>query len=100
MIDLYTEELLTISQAARRYPGGGKHVSQIHRYRMDKHGAPLECLMVGKRWMTSVEAMHRHVHACTAEANGQPIRAAGQPVTAQRKAARRQAERELVAAGI
>ena len=70
-IDLKSEKLLRLSRAAREYPGGGKHVSQLHRYRQDQR-VPLECVKVGGIWMTSVEAMHRHVLALTAASNAQP----------------------------
>lgn len=64
MIDLKNEEVFPLSRAARLYPGGGRHVSALHRYRMDRD-VPLECLKVGGVWMTTVEAMQRHVYALT-----------------------------------
>ncbi len=66
MIDLRTERLYPLSKAARMFPGGGKHVSQLHRYRMaDENGIHLECVLAGGRLMTSVESMHRYVEAKT-----------------------------------
>ena len=34
MIDFRVEELLPLSRAAREWPGGGVHVSTLHRYRL------------------------------------------------------------------
>ncbi|MEM1225837.1 MAG: hypothetical protein AAGJ40_09070 [Planctomycetota bacterium] len=64
-IDLKTERVMPLAQAARRYPGGGKHASQLHRYRTAQDRPALDCVMVGGIWMTSDKAMQRHVIALT-----------------------------------
>ncbi|MCC9644984.1 DUF1580 domain-containing protein [Rhodopirellula sp. JC740] len=94
MIDLSTEDVMPLSKAAKKYPGGGKHVSQLHRYRQSD--TPLECVLVGGVWMTSVEAMHRHVEKLTASRIGRQLPGSDFSATLRQQ----KAEQELAAAGI
>lgn len=98
MIDSTTEELFTLSEAARRFPGGGKHVSQLHRYRQDPNPETrLECIWDGGRWLTSDEAIARMLRARTAAKLNEPSPPPKNEGRSQRIAAARQ---ELEAAGI
>lgn len=99
MIDLTKEKLIRLSQAARLYPGGGRHICQIHRYRMNPN-TPLECLKVGGVWMTTVEAMHRHVYDQTEAARRASSRASMPKPKTDRKSSITKAKQELAAAGI
>ena len=66
-----SEDLLTTSQAARRFPsdcvGGHVHPATIHRWIMAGISGPggrrihLEAVRVGSRWLTSREAIQRFV---------------------------------------
>ncbi len=60
MIDVSKEQIYPLSVAARRWPGGGKHVSALHRYRLDPDPfTRLECVCNGGVWMTSDQAIAR-----------------------------------------
>lgn len=72
MINIGTEELLTLNAAAKRLPKGrtGKpvHVSTLHRWASagGLSGVRLETVKVGGVRYTSVEALSRFVERCTA----------------------------------
>lgn len=102
MIDSTTEELFTLAEAARRFPGGGKHVSQLHRYRLDPNPATrLECLWDGGRWLTSDEAIARCLQARTAaKLNEAGLASHAKTNTASRTRQIANAKKELEAAGI
>jgi hypothetical protein len=60
MIDLESETMLPLGEAARNFPGGERHISTVHRYRLHGiAGIRLECLRLGGRWFTSKESMRR-----------------------------------------
>jgi len=62
MIDFRNQKLLQLSVAAREWPGGGVHVSTLHRYRLQGvRGIRLECVRVGGRWCTSCQAIDRFI---------------------------------------
>ena len=68
MIDLTQETLLTIPQAARLIPSGGKaghiHLSTLWRWILKGTGArKLESIKVGGRTFTSAEALQRFAEA-------------------------------------
>ncbi|MBM4005680.1 MAG: DUF1580 domain-containing protein [Planctomycetes bacterium] len=72
-----TEEVLSLSQAAGSLPGGGVHISTIHRWRLrGVRGVKLETVLRGGTRVTSREALARFFAATTAAANGEvpPIR--------------------------
>jgi len=97
MIDLTSEQLLTLSEAARLLPGR-VHVSTLHRWRLrGVQGIHLDTAFVGGRRYTSREALARFSEAVTAARDGisSPIRS-----PASRERAIKRAERELDAAGI
>ena len=74
MIDINCEQLLTLSQAAKRFPGrngGNIAVSTLHRWATcGVGGIRLETVVVGGRKMTSAEALQRFVNARTAAPGG------------------------------
>jgi hypothetical protein len=97
MIDL-AEHLITLSEAARTLPGGGIHVSTIHRWRLkDCRGVRLETILRGGIRYTSTEALERFFKATTAAANGD-VRPLSSSIERQRSI--EQAEKELAEAGI
>jgi hypothetical protein len=64
MIEIRSETMLPLRAAAATFPGGKRHVSTVHRYRLDGvAGVRLEALKVGGRWYTSAEAIERFVAA-------------------------------------
>src|SRR5262245_29296010 len=67
-----SEHLLTLNHAARTLPGGGVHVSTIHRWRLrGVRGVRLETLMRGGVRYTSTEALERFFGAITVSAGGE-----------------------------
>ena len=97
MVDIQSEEILSLSQAARSLPGR-PHLSTIHRWRLRGiRGVKLETILVGGRRYTSREALERFSERITAIANGEPL---PHRTNRQRAAAIGRAERELNAAGI
>lgn len=70
MIDIRTETLKTLPQAANRLPSR-PHVSTLHRWRfIGVGGVKLETCLIGGRRYTSEEALERFVAATTAAADG------------------------------
>ena len=64
LIDLATETLIPLVEAARQLPrrraGRATHVSTLHRWRSrGLRGARLEAVRIGGIWHTSSEALHR-----------------------------------------
>ena len=63
-INLQTETLITLSQAAALLPrdrrGKRVHVETIRRWiRSGRSGSRLEALKMGNKWVTSIEALER-----------------------------------------
>jgi len=97
MVDIHSESVLSLAQAASSLPGR-PHLSTIHRWRLHGiRGIKLETFLIGGRRFTSRESLERFSERITAVANGEP---ASRRTNRQRKAAIGQAERELNAAGI
>ena len=102
MIDTRTEELLTLSAAARRLPGrrSGKCLAASTLWRWSVRGigaVRLEAVRIGGTTYTSAEALQRFAERTTAAANHEPAPAA---TVAQRRRAIEAAEQELIAAGL
>lgn len=101
MIDLATEELLTLSAAVKRLPHGraGKsiHLSTLHRWAAPSglQGARLETVKVGGIRYTSSEALERFITRCSADDARQEPQS-----TRQRQREIDKAEAELQRAGI
>ena len=91
MIDVATEELLSLSEAAKVTPG------RPHWQKRGVRGVRLSTVIVGGRRFTSREAIEQFIAATTAAANGEapPVR-----TPRQRQRAIDAAERELAKAGI
>jgi hypothetical protein len=98
MIDLQTEQTLSLSQAARLLPPGrrGRPVtlSCLLRWVLDGIDAPsggrvrLEAARLGGRWVTSREALQRFAERLTPPFDGAPAPAPRSPVTRRRAAER------------
>lgn len=72
-IEISSETLLTVPQAAQRLPGQ-PHISSLHRWRSHGvRGVKLETVLIGGRRFTSVEALERFAARTTAAAEGQPL---------------------------
>jgi hypothetical protein len=100
MIDIATETLLSLRDAAARIPSsrGGRptHAATIFRLIQDRK---LEGIRLGGRWVTSLEALQRYAEAETRAALGEPVSAA--PVISKRRRAEiDRAEREAMSIGI
>ena len=69
---LLDETVVPLNEAAKTLPGR-PHASTVHRWRSVgvRGGIRLEALLVGGKWMTSVEAIRRFFLAATAAANHQ-----------------------------
>jgi hypothetical protein len=91
MIDIATEQLLTLQQAADREPvsRGGRPVNQTTIWRRIKD-RELEGVRLGCRWVTSVEALQRYAERQTLAALGDEP---APRVPVQTKARRRAIER-------
>jgi hypothetical protein len=108
MIDLRTEQPISLAEAARGVPAGrnGKrtHLSTILRWILQGAKGPggvrvkLEGLRLGGRWMTSREALQRFAEALTPDLAGKPPRPPRSP--AARERALRKADAELAKIGI
>jgi hypothetical protein len=73
MIDLATESLLSITDAAKSLPGR-PHVSTLHRWRLRGiRGIKLETILLGGKRLTSREALQRFADRTTAAASGEPV---------------------------
>jgi len=98
MVDLSTEHLLSLPEAASRLPGR-PHISTLHRWRQrGVRGVKLETLLLGGRRYTSREALKRFAAATTAA--GSVDRSTEERSTDERQQAIVRAERELDLAGI
>ena len=106
MIDLSTEQVITLTEAARRLPSRrqGRPVNLATVWRWAQHGIRghvLDTLYVGGVRMTSVEAIQRFCDAITAaQDNPAPPAPPGARLSAARRKQLAQAQRELAAAGI
>jgi len=97
-IDLATENLKTLSEAARTLPGGPVHVSTVHRWRLKGvRGIRLETILRGGVRFTTDEAINRFFAASTAAADCETPQV---PTNAQRERAIRKAEAECDRSGI
>jgi hypothetical protein len=108
MIDLRTEELITLGQGTKLLPparGGKKtHVSTLFRWILDGAKAPdgsivrLEAVRLPRGWMTSRAAIERFIHALTPDLSGARPKPPRSPAARQR--ALKRADRELARLGI
>jgi hypothetical protein len=104
MIDLHTETVLSLSQAAKRLPPGrsGKptHPATLTRWIMTGvRGVKLEAAKLGGRWVTSAEALQRFAEALTAAPAGDGA-APPPPTPAALRRAAEGADRELARLGV
>jgi hypothetical protein len=102
MINLSTEELLTLAQAARLRPPGRngrpQHVSTVYRYALKGfRGVRLEVVRLGGSLYTSRQALQRFAERLTATSvHGDPTRQS----TTQRRQSREHAAKRLDQVGI
>ena len=101
MIDLSTETVVSLNEAAARFPrrrkGKKTHVSTVYRWaQAGVRGVRLETIQVGATKCTSLEAMQRFCNRLTNPKVSAPTSAT--PQARQRQIAA--AEAELTAAGI
>jgi len=69
-IDISSETLLSLTDAAKTLPGR-PHVSSLHRWRLrGVRGVKLETILIGGRRYTTQEALARFAAATTAAADG------------------------------
>jgi hypothetical protein len=110
MIDLQSEDLITLAEAMKRIPparrGRKTHLSTLVRWITEGARAPdgtrvrLEAVRVGARWMTTIPALQRFVERLT-PAVDQPPAERGRPRSpTSRERASRRAEQALEKAGI
>ena len=97
MVDIFREQLLTLTQATKELPGR-PNVATLWRWRTSGcRGVRLETVMVGGKRMVSREALQRFVEATTAAADGVQVK----PQTNRSRAKSiDDAKKELAAAGI
>jgi hypothetical protein len=106
MINLKTEKLISLVQAARMMPRGRRdgavHLSTVLRWilrgvkRPDGETVKLEAIRIGCRWLTSVESLQRFGDELTpCDAHAEVPRTPGK-----RERAIRRAEKELERIGI
>ena len=98
MIDLQQENILSMSEAAKRMPrirsGRRVHIATLYRWATSGvSGVKLETLRVGGTLCTSMEAIQRFAERCT-DPSAKPS------TSASRRREIRKAERELTAEGI
>jgi hypothetical protein len=97
MIDIATEQLLSLAEAAAREPSAraGRPVSPATIWRRIK-SRELEGLKLGRRWVTSVEALQRYTEHQTLAALGDETSAEAPTarMTAQRRREIARKERE------
>jgi hypothetical protein len=103
-IDLGSETLVSLSQAARLLPPGRRgrpvNLSTILRWIIDGvAGVRLEGLRVGGRWLTSKEALARFAERLTPDLSTIPQRRTSRPPATRERAANR-ACAELAKEGI
>ncbi len=97
-INLATENLKTLNEAARTLPGGAVHVSTVHRWRLKGvRGIRLETILRGGVRFTTHEAIERFFAATTAAADGDIPPSL---TSRQREREISRAEREAAEAGI
>jgi hypothetical protein len=106
MIDLQNENILSLAEAASRLPsfrrGRPVTASCVLRWVLDGVKTPggkkvrLEAVRVGRRWLTSLEAMDRFAAAQTPGLEPEPVPRS----PAARRRAHERAERELEKLGI
>jgi hypothetical protein len=100
MIDIATETLLTLRDAAARIPssraGRPTHAATVFRL---IRARKFEGIRIGGRWVTSVEALQRYADRETRAALGDRP-APGPSITRRRAAEIDRAEREATALGI
>jgi hypothetical protein len=101
-IDLTSETVINLDQAARRLPPGRNgrpvHISTLVRAitRGDRHGHKLEALRIFSRWVTSAEALQRWAERQTFGAEVLPTT---RPLAIRRRAGER-VDRELKRRGV
>jgi hypothetical protein len=100
MIDIATESLISLKDAAARIPssraGRPTHAATIWRLIQSRK---LEAIRLGGRWVTSLEALQRYADAETRAALGEPVSSA--PIISKRRQVEIQrAEREAASIGI
>jgi hypothetical protein len=96
-IDIETEWLLSLSEAAKELPGR-PHISTLHRWRLrGVRGVKLDTVLVGGRRFTSREALVRFTDRIN---SGEAKAVTGHRTVRERERAIERAERELKAAGI
>lgn len=94
-IDIHSDSLLTISQAAKSLPMR-PNVSTVWRWvQRGVRGVKLDTVLVGGRRYTSKEALQSFIEQSTAAADAPPVR-----TSRQREASISKAEAELDEAGI
>jgi hypothetical protein len=109
VIDLTTEALISLPEAARLMPPGRRNrpvnLSTILRWVLDGVRLPsggtvrLQAVRMGGRWLTSKEALQRFADAQTPRLDGRPEETAPRPPAARQRASER-AARGLEEAGI
>lgn len=100
MIDVRTEELISLSEAGRRLKINGQAVSPVTVYRWATQGrgpckVRLETLRVGAKVCTSAEALQRFLDALNPAPIVPPKR-----TPAERRKSHARAEKELAAMGV
>ena len=99
-IDLQTENLITISEAARLLPGR-PHSSTVWRFHArGVKGVKLETIVSGGRRFTSQEAVERFIAATTLAVDGANSTASAAVMTSARKRQLAAADAVLAKAGI
>jgi hypothetical protein len=97
MIDIHSEHMLTIAEAARELPGR-PHVSTLWRWiQRGCRGVRLEAILIGGIRYTSRESLQRFCDSITAAADGLP---ASPRTPKQRERQIAQSEAELASHGI
>lgn len=75
MIDLQSEELLSVFEVTRRLPNR-PHIATVHRWiTRGLRGVKLEATRIGGRVFTSVEALQRFADALTSSGRDRESRA-------------------------
>lgn len=90
-IDLDTEEFIPLKEASQHIPGR-PHLATVYRW-VNRRKSPLETFKVGGRVFTTKEAIHRFIQNCS-DPTTQPV------TTREQKRRLREAERELIEAGV
>ena len=97
MIDPQTENLVSLTDAAKTLPGR-PNVTTIWRWRnRGVRGVKLETILSGGRRFTSIEALRRFQDQVTAVADGAPVRS---ETPRQRERAISQAEKQAEQLGV